>query len=162
MTRASLFLVAAAVAACSRAAPPAPVAPLTVPIASVAPPAPAPPPVVGAPRSEEPREATLEPLAGATCIVHDTNVKGLPPLIHYGSASRRSFPEWAMKLVGWEHAPTGHRRALLERHAGSMGFQPRIWTATQAREFLQELALLEHPASPPHAVQPGASPSSPP
>lgn len=79
MPRSSLLFLAATITACSGGAQATHVvpAPIAVPVAPVAAPAPVPvptaPPVT--PRSEEPHEAALGPLAGATCIVHDSAVK---------------------------------------------------------------------------------------
>ena len=79
MPRASLLILAATVTACSGGTPPAHVAPVPVAVvvAPIAAPAPVPVPTAPSvtPLSEEPREAALEPLAEATCIVHDTAVK---------------------------------------------------------------------------------------
>ncbi len=55
----------------------------------------------------------------------------------------RAFAEWAMKLIGWEDAPTASRRALLLRHSGARQFTPRDMSGGQAFGFLHDLAEAE-------------------
>ncbi len=127
MPRASLLILAATVTACSGGTPATLVAPapITVPVAPIAAPAPVPVPTAPSvtPPSAEPREAALEPLAEATCIVHDTAVKeaGVVALSFHGK--RFAFDEVrdevelratdkaaTMTITSSEHVLTGEVR----------------------------------------------------
>ena len=71
-------------------------------------------------------------------IVQDARHSGCE-LLAYGEIGARSFPDWSMKLIGFEGA---ERRAILER-SGSTSFKPLNLTGEGALGFLCDLAEIE-------------------
>ncbi len=64
-------------------------------------------------------------------------------LIACDEITRRDFPDWTMKLIGWDDVPTAERRALLLQHTGSAVFDPFRFSGAQATQFLAALGRME-------------------